>query len=46
MLLPHQVFWHKFVLSNVTRHLILRQHPSITAPIAWALRFTTVTIKS
>jgi hypothetical protein len=46
MLVPHQIVQHKSMLSNVIRHLILRQHPSVLAPIAWALRFTTVTSKS
>jgi hypothetical protein len=45
MLVPHQVVWHKSVLSNVTRHLILEQHSSVLALIAWALHFTTVTNK-
>jgi hypothetical protein len=33
------------MLSNVTRHLILKQHTSILTPIAQALRFMTVTSK-
>jgi hypothetical protein len=46
MLVPHQVVRHKSVLSNVTKHLILRQHPSISTPIARALRFMMLTSKS
>jgi hypothetical protein len=33
MLLPHQVVRYKFMLSNMTRHFILRQHPSILAQV-------------
>jgi hypothetical protein len=39
MLVPHQVIRHKSLLSNVNRHLILRQHHSVLTPIAQALRF-------
>jgi hypothetical protein len=46
MLVPHQVVWHKSMLSNMTKYLILRQHPSVSAPLARALCFTTVTSKS
>jgi hypothetical protein len=38
MLVPHQVVGHKSMLSKVTTHLILRQHPSVLTPIARALQ--------
>jgi hypothetical protein len=46
MLMTHQVVRHKSMLSNVIRHLILRQHPSVLVSIIRALRFTTATSKS
>jgi hypothetical protein len=46
MLVSHQVVQHKSVLNNVTKHLIVRQHPSVLTPIARALLVSTVTSKS
>jgi hypothetical protein len=42
MLVPHQVVWHKSLLSNVTKYLILQQHPSVPTPITQTFHLVTV----
>jgi hypothetical protein len=43
---PQKVVLHKSLLSKVTKHLVLQQHPSILTPRARATRFMTATSKS